>query len=102
MKLFSVELIKTIFRTNQKPQMNNLSKIIFISAVLCTSFSSEAQNVSLAPSRLYYKVGLGEYKSQTVTVTNSSTVKQSFNVTFSDFEAPGKEGKSKFMDIGES
>ena len=65
-------------------------------------FFSIAQNVALAPSRLYYKVGIGEYKSQNVTVTNNSTTKQSFTVSFSDFEAPGTEGKSKFMDIGES
>jgi P pilus assembly chaperone PapD len=66
------------------------------------SMHSLAQNVSLAPSRLYYKVGLGEYKSQTVTVTNNSSSTQSFTLSFSDFEAPGKEGKSKFMEIGES
>lgn len=66
------------------------------------SFHPKAQNVSLAPSRLYYKVGLGEYKSQVVTVTNSSTSRQSFTISFTDFEAPGREGKSKFMDIGES
>jgi len=65
-------------------------------------FSLNAQNVSLAPSRLYYKVSLGEYKSQTVTVTNNSSGKQSFTISFSDFEAPGSEGKSKFMEIGES
>jgi len=64
--------------------------------------ASTAQNVSLSPSRLYYKVGLGEYKSQVVTVSNTSTTKQSFTVSFTDFEAPGNEGKSKFMEIGES
>lgn len=61
-----------------------------------------AQNVSIAPSRLYYKIDAGGYKSQAVTITNSSRVKQSFVITFSDFEAPGTEGKSKFMDAGES
>jgi P pilus assembly chaperone PapD len=61
-----------------------------------------AQNVSIAPSRLYYKVSPGEYKSQTVTVTNNSSTSQSFTISFADFEAPGSEGKSKFMEIGES
>ena len=72
--------------------------------IMCMGMMSflHAQNVSIAPSRLYYKVPLGEYKSQVVTVTNNSTSKQSFTISFTDFEAPGTEGKSKFMEIGES
>ena len=74
--------------------------LIVITFFVLTNVS--AQNVAIAPSRLYYKVGLGEYKNQTVTVTNSSNMKQSFTVSFADFEAPGSEGKSKFMNVGES
>src|SRR5258708_3269333 len=73
-----------------------------ITASLMILSQVDAQNVSIAPSRLYYKVGLGDYKNQTITIGNSSSVKQSFTVVFSDFEAPGTGGKSKFMDAGES
>jgi P pilus assembly chaperone PapD len=76
-------------------------KSLLIIAAL-TVACAQAQNVSIAPSRLYFKVGLGEYKNQTVTITNNSQSKQSFTVSFADFEAPGSSGKSKFMDIGES
>jgi P pilus assembly chaperone PapD len=77
---------------------------LLLLAILITGINSvlQAQNVSIAPSRLYYKVALGEYKSQVVNITNNSSVKQSFTVTFTDFEAPGAEGKSKFMEPGES
>src|SRR3954470_7695989 len=78
-----------------------MKRILVIIAVLITA-GVNAQNVAIAPSRLYYKLGLGEYKNQTVTITNNSPVKQSFTVTFTDFEAPGTAGKSKFMGIGES
>ncbi len=84
--------------------MNTLNKKISFLLIFCIGISSalKAQNVSLSPSRLYYKVGLGEYKSQVVNVTNTSRIKQSFTISFADFEAPGAEGKSKFMEIGES
>ncbi len=78
------------------------TKRILLFVFLGMTTLMQAQNVSIAPSRLYYKVGLGEYKSQVVTVTNNSTVKQSFTISFADFEAPGTEGKSKFLEIGES
>ncbi len=61
-----------------------------------------AQNVSISPSRLYYKTSVGEYKVQEVTITNSSTRNQSFIISFGDFEASGVQGKSKFMKTGES
>ena len=61
-----------------------------------------AQSVSMSPSRLYYKVDVGAYKTQTVTVTNNSSVRQAFNVSFGDFEPAGYQGKSKFMQAGES
>jgi P pilus assembly chaperone PapD len=77
-------------------------KSILILICLGITVCINAQNVSIAPSRLYYKVGLGEYKSQVVTITNNSSARQSFTITFADFEAPGTEGKSKFMEIGES
>jgi P pilus assembly chaperone PapD len=65
-------------------------------------FLAGAQSVSMSPSRLYYKVDVGAYKTQTVTVTNNSSVRQAFNVSFGDFEPAGYQGKSKFMKPGES
>jgi P pilus assembly chaperone PapD len=79
------------------------SKIqFFLAGLFLMSLTAIGQNVSISPSRLYYKSGLGEYKTQEVSVTNSSTVKQAFTISFSDFEPSGSEGKSKFMKKGES
>jgi P pilus assembly chaperone PapD len=61
-----------------------------------------AQNVSISPSRLYYKTSVGEYKIQEVNITNSATTKQSFVVSFGDFEPSGSIGKSHLMGAGES
>src|SRR5258708_3680273 len=83
-----------------KKHLKIIKSTLFASVLLLSI--AHAQNVAIAPSRLYYKVGVGEYKNQTVSITNSSSVKQSFSVSFADFEAPGTAGKSKFMDAGES
>ncbi len=71
--------------------------------ILCFLITSvQAQNVSISPSRLYYKTSIGEYKVQEVSVTNSSTMPQSFTVSFGDFEPSGSLGKSQLMKKGES
>jgi hypothetical protein len=77
-----------------------MARLILMSCLLSTSLL--AQNVSISPSRLYYKVPVGEYKVQEVTVTNSSTIYQSFTVSFGDFEPSGSLGKSQLMKQGES
>ena len=82
-------------------KFNSIFKSCLFAGLLFAKFSG-AQHVSLSPSRLYYKVGEGEYKTQTVNVTNNATVKQSFTVSFADFEPAGYQGKSKFMEAGES
>lgn len=81
--------------------MKTISKILF-SLFLLTSGVINGQNVSISPSRLYYKTPIGEYKTQEINITNSSTGKQAFVISFSDFEPAGIEGKSKFMKQGES
>ncbi|MBK9526344.1 MAG: molecular chaperone [Bacteroidetes bacterium] len=85
-------------------QMHKLKQILIATLFLFISGfqPAKAQSVSISPSRLYYKVGMGEYKTQEINVTNNSTVRQSFTVLFSDFEPAGIEGKSRFMDAGES
>mgnify|MGYP003575205365 CR=1 FL=1 len=70
--------------------------------MMMLSVTMKAQSVSVAPSRFYYKVNPGESKSQTLKVTNSSKTKQSFQITFGDFAAPGSAGKSTLMKAGES
>lgn len=79
-----------------------MKKSISLLVLLLTAFGTFAQNVSISPSRLYYKTAIGEYKTQEVTITNSSISKQSFNISFSDFEPAGIQGKSQFMKSGES
>jgi P pilus assembly chaperone PapD len=77
-------------------------KIISISLILFAAFNLHAQNVSISPSRIYYKAPIGESKVQEVSITNSSTSNQSFVVSFGDFEPSGVQGKSKMMKSGES
>lgn len=61
-----------------------------------------AQSASVSPSRLYFDTPLGEYQTKEVKVTNNSDKPQSFQITFSDFESPGIDGKTKIMKPGES
>ena len=81
--------------------MSPLKKLLLI-LLLVSCAIVNAQNVAISPSRLYYKTAIGEYKTQEINITNSSTVKQAFVVSFGDFEPIGIEGKSKFMKPGES
>ncbi len=72
--------------------------IIFLLAGVATM----SQSVSVSPSRLYFTTAIGEFQSQSVTVTNNSSSPQSFQISFADFEAKGNKGKSTLMDQGES
>lgn len=81
--------------------MITIKKILALCLLLIAGVMN-AQNVSISPSRLYYKTAIGEYKTQEINITNSSTGKQAFVVSFGDFEPAGIEGKSKFMKAGES
>lgn len=80
-------------------------KTKFLSAIaffLIATGASFAQNISVAPSRFYYKVNPGGLKTQTLKVTNNSSTKEAFVISFGDFEAPGSAGKSTLMKPGES
>ncbi|MBC7912813.1 MAG: molecular chaperone [Pyrinomonadaceae bacterium] len=78
-------------------------KIFNLLLVFCLLTSiSKAQSISVSPSRFYYKVNPGGIKSQILKVTNNSTAKESFVITFGDFAAPGTQGKSVLMKPGES
>ncbi len=99
-QLFKTIIVKPI-KINQNPTMKSLNKVIILLSLFSASVIN-AQNVSISPSRLYYKTAIGEYKTQEINITNSSTAKQAFTVSFGDFEAAGIEGKSRFMKAGES
>lgn len=73
-----------------------------VALLFLLSFGSNAQNISVAPSRFYYRVNPGGVKSQVLKVTNNSKVKESFAISFGDFSAPGSAGKSVLMKAGES
>jgi P pilus assembly chaperone PapD len=77
-------------------------KNVLTALLLIAGLNAAAQNVSLSPSRLYYKAGPGEVKKQIVHVTNNSDKRQSFTVTFGDFAAPNADGKTQLMKPGES
>jgi P pilus assembly chaperone PapD len=87
--------------TNSKMSMKT-KKIILMSLLSFVASTAFAQNVSISPSRLYYKTPVGESKVQEVSLTNSSTSSQSFVVSFGDFEPSGVNGKSVVMKAGES
>lgn len=82
--------------------MRILKYVVIISSLASLSLGVLAQSASVSPSRLYYNVAPGEYKSQTVKVTNSSQKTASFTVTFGDFESKGNQGKTTPLKPGES
>ncbi len=79
-----------------------MKKVALALLLIAGLSNSNAQNVSLSPSRLYYKAGPGEVKKQIVHVTNNSATRQSFTITFGDFAAPNADGKTQLMKPGES
>lgn len=83
-------------------QSTGMSKLFFIAAIIVAGTFAQAQSVAVSPSRLYYKVDVGEYQNQVVRVTNNSDKTESFVVSFGDFEAPGSAGKSELLPAGTS
>ncbi len=79
-----------------------MNKLINCFLFLLLGLTAKAQQVSVSPSRFYYKVPPGSVKAQTLKVSNNSDKKQSFQLTFGDFAAPGSAGKSALMKAGES
>jgi P pilus assembly chaperone PapD len=81
-----------------------MKKIIYLLFTLTIAHTqlSIGQNVSVSPSRFYYKTAPGETKKQILHVTNSSSSRQSFNISFADFAAPGLNGKTQLLKAGES
>ena len=75
--------------------MNRLTRvtlIIFLSFITIAGFG---QSASVSPSRLYYKVAPGGYKSQKIKITNNGKKAQTFKVEFADFTSKGNKGKTQ-------
>ena len=72
-----------------------MNKVFFIlAAIIMFSYTSKAQSASVSPSRLYFDVSPGNYKSQKLRIMNNGTKTQTFTVNFANFSAPGKHGKT--------
>lgn len=67
--------------------------LIFILTVFTVS-QITAQSASVSPSRLYYKVAPGGYKTEKIRVTNNGSTPQTFQVGFFNFSSNGKQGKT--------
>lgn len=76
--------------------MKVLKTVLPIAILLFAMQLAQAQRgTSISPSRLYYKINPGDYKSQSIHVTNSGKTKESFTVSFANFSSPGNKGKTK-------
>ena len=76
--------------------MQIIKTVLSIAILLFAMQSAQAQRgTSVSPSRLYYKINPGGYKSQTIHITNSGKTKESFTVSFANFSSPGNKGKTK-------
>jgi len=69
-------------------------KYIVLFVLLLASIFTYSQSVSVSPSRFYYNVSPGNYKSQKLRVTNNGKKPQTFTVNFSDFVSNGSSGKT--------
>ena len=79
-----------------------MKKVFSIASIVFAALYAEGQSVAVSPSRLYYKVEVGDYQNQVIRITNNSDATESFTLSFGDFEAPGSEGKSELMPAGSS
>lgn len=82
--------------------MNRITSLLIIIIFVFSGQFLMAQSASVSPSRLYYKVAPGSYKSQTIRVTNNSETAETFKVDFADFSATGNQGKSTIAPAGET
>ncbi|MFB6320692.1 hypothetical protein [Saccharicrinis sp. FJH54] len=60
------------------------------------------QGATVAPSRLFFSASPGSSETQVLRVTNSTSSKQAYTITFADFEPEGNKGKTRMMQHGES
>jgi len=77
-----------------------MRQILILTIGLFISLTAFSQAASVSPSRLYFDVSPGEYKSQKLQVTNNSKTTESFQISFADFNSPGKDGKTRIDSAG--
>ncbi len=68
---------------------------IVLLSLIFSFFMGVSQSVSVSPSRFYFNVSPGNYKSQKLRVSNNGTKPQSFTVSFSNFNSHGNKGKTQ-------
>ncbi len=76
-------------------KINSFKSVAFVMAFVFTQLMGMAQSASVSPSRLYFNVSPGNYKSQKLRVTNNGKKTQTFTVNFANFNSPGNQGKTK-------
>ncbi len=74
--------------------MSKIFRLVLILSFVFPSLLGMSQSASVSPSRLYFNVSPGNYKSQKLRVTNNGTKPQTFTVNFANFNSPGNKGKS--------
>ena len=79
-----------------------MKRVFLITSLIFAILFVNAQSASVSPTRLYYKNSLGETRTQKVLVLNKSDGPQSYQVSFVDFSANGKDGKVEIVPNGES
>ncbi len=67
---------------------------LVLATLLFAFFIGSSQSVSVSPSRFYYNISPGNYKSQKLRVTNNGKNVESFTVNFIDFVSNGNKGKT--------
>ena len=75
--------------------MNKLTTLLLAVLLVFSLETVFGQSASVTPSRLYFKVAPGGYKSQKIRVTNNGKKAETFKVSFANFTAPGNKGKTK-------
>jgi P pilus assembly chaperone PapD len=67
-----------------------------------TIINTFGQGAAVAPSRLFFSASPGSSETQVLRVTNSTSSKQAYTISFADFEPEGNKGKTRMMQHGES
>ncbi len=76
--------------------------LLLLIAVLFANIGVKAQSASVSPSRLYFDVAPGNYKSQKLRIMNNGTKVQTFTINFSDFSSNGVKGKTTIDSVSDN
>ncbi len=76
------------------------SILLLLITTLFLGLNAKSQSASVSPSRLYFNVSPGSYKSQKLRVMNNGKSTQTFTVNFANFNSEGAEGKTTIDSSG--